>query len=62
MATLFSFEFLTGFLLFFIVYWLLVPWVKIQNVMLLIAGIFLSGASAFIHCACSYPGVFVFVS
>lgn len=47
MATLFSFEFLTGFLLFFIVYWLLVPWVKIQNVMLLIAGYLFVGSVGF---------------
>ncbi|EPY5345303.1 MBOAT family O-acyltransferase [Klebsiella quasipneumoniae] len=38
MAALFSFEFFTCFLVFFIAYWLLVPWVKIQNLMLLFAG------------------------
>lgn len=38
MASLFSFEFLVGFLLFFITYWLFAPWVKIQNVMLLMVG------------------------
>lgn len=38
MAVLFSFEFFICFLLFFVTYWLLVPWVKIQNLMLLLAG------------------------
>lgn len=38
MATLFSFEFLIGFVLFFVAYWLMVPWRKIQNIMLLLAG------------------------
>ncbi|MDE5205631.1 hypothetical protein PYX06_10285 [Citrobacter amalonaticus] len=40
MATLFSIEFLLIFWMFFIVYWLLAPWFKLQNVMLLLAGYF----------------------
>ena len=49
MATLFSIEFLLIFWMFFIVYWLLAPWFKLQNVMLLLAGYFfvwLSGINA----------------
>lgn len=38
MAILFTIEFLLGFWLFFIVYWLLAPLPKIQNIMLLIVG------------------------
>ncbi|EOD4812908.1 MULTISPECIES: hypothetical protein [Enterobacterales] len=49
MATLFSIEFLLSFWIFFIVYWLLAPWFKLQNMMLLLAGYFfvwLSGVNA----------------
>ncbi|CNH73411.1 MBOAT family O-acyltransferase [Yersinia pekkanenii] len=38
MAILFSIEFFLVFLIFFILYWLMSPWAKIQNIMLLLAG------------------------
>ncbi|MGK3141403.1 MBOAT family O-acyltransferase [Pantoea sp. C2G6] len=43
MAMLFTFEFLIGFVVFFVAYWLLVPWIKIQNIALLLAGYFFVG-------------------
>ncbi|EKK3980405.1 MBOAT family protein [Cronobacter sakazakii] len=41
MAELFTPEFLLGFMIFFIVYWLVAPWLKLQNFILLIAGYWL---------------------
>lgn len=41
MANLFSVEFLLGFWTFFIIYWAVSPWGRIQNVMLLLAGYYI---------------------
>lgn len=67
MAELFTPEFLLGFIIFFILYWLLAPWVKLQNFILLIAGYwFLSQAGwevLFIHLSFSLSVLFlVFLS
>ena len=41
MVNLFSFEFLLGFWMFFVIYWSVSPWGRIQNVMLLFAGYYI---------------------
>ncbi len=41
MANLFSVEFLLSFWIFFSIYWVVSPWGRIQNVMLLLAGYYI---------------------